>query len=205
MPMRFREATAIIGPIIHGIGVWSWLNTNPAGMPIAKALRIPGIWLCKCLNSFMCSRSLRAAKIVGSGPAAIQSSFYSFKLEGIRTFRDCRCATPMRRVGINRCGAQTDVQDRRLGADLILRSTRQSRAPEVWLEWPVFAVAMDRYVGSGHDLRQTRKLQASKPSAAIPDMAASGLLINCHARISGTDFLMLSNGISLSMPQRAIM
>lgn len=102
-------------------------------------------------------------------------------------------------------GTDRYVQDRRLCADLILRSTRQSRAPEVWLDWPVFAVTINRYVGSGQDLRQTRKLQASKPSAAIPDMAASGLLINCHARISGTDFLMLSNGISLSMPQRAIM
>ena len=102
--------------------------------------------------------------------------------------------------GTNRC-----AQEQRVCADLIVRSTSQSRAPEVWLEWPVFAVTMDRCAVSGHDLRQTRKLQASKPSAAIPDMAASGLLINCHARISGTDFLMLSNGISLSMPQRAIM
>ena len=55
------------------------------------------------------------------------------------------------------------------------------------------------------ETRQTRKLQASKPNAAIPDIAASGLLINCHARIRGTDFLMVSNGISLSTPQRAIM
>lgn len=101
--------------------------------------------------------------------------------------------------GTNRC-----AQERRLCTDLILRSTRWSRAPEIWLEWPVFAVTMERYAGSGQHFRQTRKLQASKPSAAIPDMAASGLLINCHARISGTDFLMLSNGISLSMPQRAI-
>src|SRR5690348_16021842 len=60
--MRFREATATIGPIIQGIGVWSWLNTNPAGIPIAKALRIPGIWWGKYLNSCMRSCSLRATK-----------------------------------------------------------------------------------------------------------------------------------------------
>ena len=46
--------------------------------------------------------------------------------------------------GTNRC-----AQEQRLCADLIVRSTSQSRAPEVWLEWPVFAVTMDRYVGSG--------------------------------------------------------
>ncbi len=51
----------------------------------------------------------------------------------------------------------------------------------------------------------TRKLQAKSPTAAMADIAAKGLVMNCHARMSGTDFLILANGISFSMPQRAIM
>ena len=50
----------------------------------------------------------------------------------------------------------------------------------------------------------TRKPQVKSPTAAMPDIAASGLVINCHARMSGKDLLMLAKGISLSMPQRAI-
>jgi hypothetical protein len=49
-----------------------------------------------------------------------------------------------------------------------------------------------------------RKLQVKSPTAAMPDIAASGLVMNCHARMSGKDLLMLAKGISLSMPQRAI-
>src|SRR5690242_15825915 len=50
-----------------------------------------------------------------------------------------------------------------------------------------------------------KMLQVSSPMAAMLAIAARGLVTNCQARISGTERLMLENGSSLSIPQRAIM
>src|SRR5262245_23449942 len=44
-------ATAIIGPIIHGIGAWRRSNRNPAGIPMASVLNIVGSRPRRLVNS----------------------------------------------------------------------------------------------------------------------------------------------------------
>ena len=52
-PSRLSDATATIGPIIHGIGACRRSNRNPAGIPRARARSMPGKLSRKLVNSLM--------------------------------------------------------------------------------------------------------------------------------------------------------
>ena len=60
--MRFKLATAIIGPNIQGIGVCSQAKRKPAGMPTARAVKMPPSCCRRWVNSFMVIGSIGAAE-----------------------------------------------------------------------------------------------------------------------------------------------